>query len=35
MKILVNGEDAQSGGGLESEVKDEDEIVIFQTIAGG
>ena len=35
MKILVNGEDAQSGGGLKSEVKDDDEVVIFQTIAGG
>jgi molybdopterin synthase sulfur carrier subunit len=35
MKILVNGEDVQAGGGLEAEVKDDDEIVIFQTIAGG
>lgn len=33
MKILVNGEDA--GEGLEAQVKDDDEIVIFQTIAGG
>jgi len=33
MKILVNGED--SGEGLDAEVKDDDEIVIFQTIAGG
>ena len=35
MKILVNGEDIQSSGGLESQIKDNDEIVIFQTIAGG
>lgn len=35
MKILVNGEDIQASGGLEAEVKDDDEIVIFQTIAGG
>lgn len=33
MKILINGEDA--GGGLDSKVKNGDEIVIFQTIAGG
>jgi len=33
MRILINGKDA--GSGLESEVKDGDEIVIFQTIAGG
>jgi len=33
IKILINGKDA--GRGLESEVKDGDEIVIFQTIAGG
>jgi len=33
IKILINGKDA--GSGLESEVKDGDEIVIFQTIAGG
>lgn len=35
MKILVNGKDAQSEGGLEARVNDDDEIVIFQTIAGG
>ncbi|MBI5680203.1 MAG: MoaD/ThiS family protein [Methanobacterium sp.] len=35
MKILVNGEDAQSGGSLESMLNDSDEVVIFQTIAGG
>jgi molybdopterin synthase sulfur carrier subunit len=33
MKILVNGEDA--GRGLDGEVKEDDEVVIFQTIAGG
>ncbi len=35
MKIIVNGEDVESNGGLESNVKDNDEVVIFQTIAGG
>lgn len=35
MKILVNGDDVGASGGLESEVGDEDEVVIFQTIAGG
>ncbi len=35
MKILVNGEDVGASGGLESEVGDNDEVVIFQTIAGG
>ena len=35
MKILVNGEDLQASEGLNTEVKDDDEIVIFQTIAGG
>ncbi len=35
MKILVNGEDFQTFGGLDTQVEDEDEIVIFQTIAGG
>lgn len=35
MKILVNGDDAGANGGLEAEVSDNDEIVIFQTIAGG
>ncbi len=35
MKILLNGEDFQASGGLDAEVKDNDEIVIFQTIAGG
>ena len=35
MKILVNGEDIGASGGLEAEVSGEDEVVIFQTIAGG
>ena len=35
MKIIVNGEDVESNGGLESNVGDNDEVVIFQTIAGG
>lgn len=35
IKILVNGEDIQAIGGLDAKVKDNDEIVIFQTIAGG
>ena len=35
MKILINGEDLQASGGLDAEVKDDDEIIIFQTIAGG
>ena len=35
MKIIVNGEDVESTGGLKSNVEDNDEVVIFQTIAGG
>ena len=35
MKLLINGEDFQATGGFDAEVKDNDEIVIFQTIAGG
>lgn len=35
MKVLVNGEDLQVIGGFDGEVKEGDEIVIFQTIAGG
>lgn len=35
MKILVNGDDAGASGGLEAEIGDDDEVVIFQTIAGG
>ncbi|MDI6723690.1 MAG: MoaD family protein [Methanobacterium sp.] len=35
MKILVNGEDLDAIGGLEAEVGSGDEVVFFQTIAGG
>lgn len=35
MKILVNGEDIGAIGGLEGEVDNGDEVVFFQTIAGG
>lgn len=35
MKILVNGGDVVTSGGLEGEIGVGDEVVIFQTIAGG
>lgn len=35
MKILINGEDVRTWNGLETTVREDDEIVIFQTIAGG
>lgn len=35
VKILVNGNDIRGTGGLDSAIKDDDEIVIFQTLAGG
>ena len=35
LKILINGEDVRARSGLETVVGKEDEIVIFQTIAGG
>lgn len=35
VKILVNGNDIRGTGGLDSQIKDDDEIVIFQTLAGG
>jgi sulfur-carrier protein len=35
VKILVNGQDIRGTGGLTTEIKDQDEIVIFQTLAGG
>lgn len=35
VKILVNGNDIRGIGGLNSPIKDDDEIVIFQTLAGG
>jgi sulfur-carrier protein len=35
VKILVNGQDIRGTGGLTTEIKNQDEIVIFQTLAGG
>lgn len=35
MKILVNGEDLKSEDFESFSLKDKDEVVIFQTIAGG
>lgn len=35
IKILINGEDVRNINGLDSTIVKEDEIVIFQTIAGG
>ena len=35
MKILINGEDVRNIDGLKTIVTENDEIVIFQTIAGG
>ncbi len=35
MKILINGEDVRNINGLKTSINEEDEIVIFQTIAGG
>ena len=35
VKILVNGNDIRGTGGLDSAIIDDDEIVIFQTLAGG
>jgi molybdopterin synthase sulfur carrier subunit len=35
MKILINGEDVRNINGLKTTVNEDDEIVIFQTIAGG
>lgn len=35
VKILINGNDIRGTGGLNSPIKDDDEIVIFQTLAGG
>ncbi len=35
VKILINGNDIRGTGGLSSPVKDDDAIVIFQTLAGG
>ena len=35
VKVLVNGNDIRGTGGLSTSIKDADEIVIFQTLAGG
>lgn len=35
IKILINGEDVHQINGLKSHISNEDEMVIFQTIAGG
>lgn len=35
IKILINGEDVHQINGLKSSISNEDEMVIFQTIAGG
>jgi sulfur-carrier protein len=35
MKILINGEDLRGINGLKTIINEDDEIVIFQTIAGG
>lgn len=35
LKVVVNGEDVRSLQGLETPLNDNDQIVMFQTIAGG
>jgi molybdopterin synthase sulfur carrier subunit len=35
VKILINGEDIAQINGLKSPIHNDDEIIIFQTIAGG
>jgi len=35
LKVMVNGEDIRDLDGIETPLKDGDEIVMFQTIAGG
>ncbi len=35
LKVMVNGEDIRDIKGLETPLKDGDQVVIFQTIAGG
>lgn len=35
LKVMVNGEDIRDIDGTETPLKDGDEIVMFQTIAGG
>jgi molybdopterin synthase sulfur carrier subunit len=35
LKIMINGEDIRDIDGLETPLKDGDQVVLFQTIAGG
>ncbi|MGB7969688.1 MAG: MoaD/ThiS family protein [Methanobacterium sp.] len=35
LKIMINGEDIRDIDGLETPLKDGDQVVMFQTIAGG
>lgn len=35
LKVMVNGEDIRDLDGLETKLNDGDEVVMFQTIAGG
>lgn len=35
LKVIVNGKDVRSIKGLETPLNDGDEVVMFQTIAGG
>ena len=35
LKIMVNGEDIRDVDGLDTPLKDGDQVVMFQTIAGG
>ena len=35
LKVMINGEDIRDINGLETPLKDGDQVVLFQTIAGG
>ncbi|WP_223791008.1 MoaD/ThiS family protein [Methanobacterium spitsbergense] len=35
LKVMINGEDIRDINGLDTPLKDGDQIVMFQTIAGG
>ncbi len=35
LKVVVNGDDVRSLQGLETPLKDKDQVFMFQTIAGG
>lgn len=35
LKVMVNGEDIRDINGLDTSLKDGDQVVMFQTIAGG